>query len=104
MTIESRHLYLQIDKIKENLEMANNLYSILNSNIKHYDFEVLELIKELKDIINQEKAEFIRAISLTKQSLESQNSKNMKLVQDLCLQTETQMREKAMSNPILSYF
>ena len=104
MTVESRQLFLEIDKISEHLDMANTLYEILSKNITNYDFDVLKMIDKLKTIILQEKAEFVKAIQLTKDYLEKQNGSNMKMVQDLCKQTEAQMKEAAINNPILSYF
>ena len=106
MTVESKHLFLHVQNIKEHLEMANSLYEILNKNIAQY--QDLDLFKnqlnQLKDIIKEEKQEFIRAIELTKRYLAYQNTKNMKLVEDLCKQTEEQMHQHAMKNPILSFF
>jgi len=104
MTIESKNLYLQVDQIKEHLEMANSLYEILNQNIKEYDYEVLHQIIELKEIILQEKQEFSRGIMLSKRYIEQQNTKNMALVMKLCADTEKEMCEKAMTNPILNFF
>ena len=61
-------------------------------------------LNQLKDIIKEEKQEFARAIELTKRYLNNQNTKNMELVEDLCKQTEEQMHQHAMKNPILSFF
>jgi ABC-type Na+ transport system ATPase subunit NatA len=58
MTIESENLYLQVDTIKEHLDMADNLYDILNQKTQNYDFEVLSELTELKQIIYEEKEQF----------------------------------------------
>ena len=86
--------------------MANSLYGILNKNIAQYqDLDMFKnQLNQLKDIIKEEKQEFARAIELTKRYLAYQNTKNMKLVEDLCKQTEEQMHQHAMKNPILSFF
>lgn len=80
MTIESKHLYLQVDKVKEHLEMANCLYDLLNQNTQNYDFEVLQQLIQLKEIIEEEKAEFVKGIELTKLYIQKQNETNMKMV------------------------
>jgi hypothetical protein len=58
MTIESKNLYLQVDVIKEHLDMANTLYDMLNQKTQNYDFEVLGELNELKQIIYEEKEQF----------------------------------------------
>ena len=82
MTIESKDLYFQVDQMKEHLDMANSLYDILNKNTQNYDFEVLQELKELQEIINEEKLEFQKGIELTKMYIQKQNKENMQMVSD----------------------
>mmetsp|Transcript_12053 Transcript_12053/g.10652 ORF Transcript_12053/g.10652 Transcript_12053/m.10652 type:complete len:247 (-) Transcript_12053:23-763(-) len=104
MTIESKDLYLQVEGMKENLDMANSLYDVLNQNTKNYDFEVLQELKELQRIINEEKEEFLKGIGLTKQYIQKQNKENMKMISDFCKKTEDDLMERSMNNPILAFF
>ena len=82
MTIESKDLYFQVDQMKEHLDMANSLYDILNKNTQNYDFEILQELKELQEIINEEKLEFQKGIELTKMYIQKQNKENMQMVSD----------------------
>lgn len=104
MTIQSQNLYLQVDKIKEHLEMANTLQEVLSKAVDKYDFEVFKELKDLQDIIDQEKLEFTKGIELTKRYIIQQNEENMKLVIDFCKKSEHELYEKCMQNPILSFF
>eukprot|EP00343_Euplotes_focardii_P004278 CAMPEP_0205811492 /NCGR_PEP_ID=MMETSP0205-20121125/15687_1 /ASSEMBLY_ACC=CAM_ASM_000278 /TAXON_ID=36767 /ORGANISM="Euplotes focardii, Strain TN1" /LENGTH=97 /DNA_ID=CAMNT_0053090707 /DNA_START=906 /DNA_END=1196 /DNA_ORIENTATION=- len=97
MTIESKDLYLQVEGMKENLDMANSLYDVLNQNTKNYDFEVLQELKELQRIINEEKEEFLKGIGLTKQYIQKQNKENMKMISDFCKKTEDDLMERSMN-------
>lgn len=83
MTIESKNLYLQVDQIKQHLDMANSLYDILNQKINDYDYEVLEQLLTLKNIIEMEKEEFAKGINLAKLFIQKQNQQNMSMIQKL---------------------
>ena len=80
MTVESKHLYLQADQLKEHLDMANNLYQILSRNTKDFDHEVLGELLELKQVILEEKQELLKGVELTKQYIQKQNKENMDMV------------------------
>lgn len=104
MTIESKNLYLQVERIQENLEMANSLYDVLGQKLGDYDYEVLQLLLQLKNVIQEERSEFIRGIQLTKLFIQKQNQENMGMIQKLCKETEQELEEKCMQNPILAFF
>ena len=83
MTIESKNLYLQVDQVKEHLDMANSLYDVLNQKIGDYDHEVLEQLLTLKKIIEAEKEEFAKGIKLSKLFIQKQNQQNMAMIEKL---------------------
>lgn len=104
MTIESKNLYLQVDQIKQHFDMANSLYDILNQKIDDYDYEVLEQLLTLKNIIEMEKEEFTKGISMAKLFIQKQNQQNMSMIQKLWRETEQEIQQKCMQNPILAFF
>jgi len=115
MTVDSKHLYFQVSKIQEHLDMANTLYGLLESKTytdtspatthhSPYDFSVLKELTELKELIREEQQEFLKGMRLTKEFIQKQNKHNMDAIVNLCKKTEQEMEEKCMTNPILAFF